>query len=250
MKNIKSLLKKNQLTLGSWITIPDPIIVEMMCKTKFDWLAVDLEHSTIGMESLQDIIRIITLNNIFPFVRLTSNDPNQVKRVMDAGALGIIVPMVKTVEDIETASNAMFYPNKGTRSVGLARAQEYGRDLKGYIKSLEKCGTLIVQIEHIDAVNNLEQIFSNKNIDGFLIGPNDLSASMGIPGDLKNRKLKQAIEFINRQAKAHNIPGGQHIIEPNIRELSKAKKDGFKFIAYSLDIRLFDKSLEEFNRSI
>tara|TARA_B100001250_G_scaffold65148_1_gene51597 strand:+ start:12193 stop:12945 length:753 start_codon:yes stop_codon:yes gene_type:complete len=249
MKNIKKLLKKNELTIGSWITIPDPIIVEMMCKAKFDWLALDLEHSAIGMESMQDIIRIITLYDIFPFVRLTSNDANQIKRVMDAGALGIIVPMVKTVEDIKIASEGMYYPNKGKRSVGLARAQEYGRDLQGYIKSLNKYGTLIVQIEHIDAVNNIEEIFSNENIDGYFIGPNDLSASMGIPGDLKNIKLKKAISYIKDKAKEHNIPGGQHIIEPNIKELSKAKRDGFKFIGYSLDIRIFDKSLEEFNRS-
>ena len=129
MKNIKKLLKNNEISVGSWITIPDPIIVEMMCKSKFDWLAIDLEHSAITMESVQDIIRIITLHDIFPFVRLTSNDVNQIKRVMDAGALGIIVPMVKTIEDVKIASDGMYYPNKGKRSVGLARAQAYGRDL-------------------------------------------------------------------------------------------------------------------------
>ena len=250
MKNIKKLLKNNELSIGSWITIPDPIIVEMMCKSKFDWLAIDLEHSAISMESVQDIIRIITLHDIFPFVRLTSNDVNQIKRVMDAGALGIIVPMVKTIEDIKVASDGMYYPDKGKRSVGLARAQAYGRDLQGYIKDLKKFGTLIVQIEHIEAVNNIDEIFSNKNIDGFFIGPNDLSASMGIPGDLKNTKLKKAITHIRDQADKYNIPGGHHIIEPNINELVKAKKDCFKFIAYSLDIRMFDKSLAEFNRSV
>ncbi len=249
MKNIKRLLKKNHLTIGSWITIPDPIIVEMMCKSDFDWLAIDLEHSAINMESVQDIIRIITSNDIFPFVRLTSNDSNQIKRVMDAGALGIIVPMVKCSSDIKMAHEAMFYPKLGKRSVGLARAQSYGRDLQSYMSELKKFGTLIVQIEHIDALNNIKEIFSNKTIDGYIIGPNDLSASMGIPGDLKNKRLKDAIGYINKQAKKSSIPGGHHIIEADIKELSKARKDGFKFIAYSLDIRLFDKALQEFMRS-
>ncbi len=250
MKNIKKLLKNNEISVGSWITIPDPIIVEMMCKSKFDWLAIDLEHSAITMESVQDIIRIITLHDIFPFVRLTSNDVNQIKRVMDAGALGIIVPMVKTIEDVKIASDGMYYPNKGKRSVGLARAQAYGRDLPGYIKQLNKYGTLIVQIEHIDAVKNIDEIFSNNSIDGFFIGPNDLSASMGIPGDIKNIKLKRVMRKVSEKAKKYNVTGGYHIIEPDIKELAKAKQNGHKFIGYSLDIRMFDKSLAEFNRSI
>tara|TARA_B100002052_G_scaffold58743_1_gene51742 strand:+ start:17615 stop:18367 length:753 start_codon:yes stop_codon:yes gene_type:complete len=249
MKNIKRLLKKDQLSIGSWITIPDPIIVEMMCKSNFDWLAIDLEHSSISMESVQDILRIITSYGVFPFVRLTSNDSNQIKRVMDAGALGIIVPMVKTSNDIRMAHDAMYYPKLGKRSVGLARAQSYGRDLQDYMRELKEFGTLIVQIEHVEAVNNIKEIFSNKTIDGYIIGPNDLSASMGIPGDLKNKRLKDAIKHINEEAIKSAIPGGHHIIEANIKELSQAKKDGFKFIAYSLDIRLFDKALQEFMRS-
>ena len=93
MKDIKKALKNKELTIGSWITIPSPITVEMMCDSGFDWLAIDLEHSAISIESAQDLIRIISLHNIFPFVRLTSNDSDQIKRVMDAGALGIIVPL-------------------------------------------------------------------------------------------------------------------------------------------------------------
>tara|TARA_B100000212_G_C27355621_1_gene525730 strand:+ start:663 stop:1415 length:753 start_codon:yes stop_codon:yes gene_type:complete len=250
MKNIKALLKKNKSTIGSWITIVDPVTTEMMCKSKFDWLAIDLEHSAIDINSLQNLIRIISLYNIFPFVRLTSNNSDQIKRVMDAGAMGIIVPMVKSNDDIKRASESMYYPKKGKRSVGLARAQQYGANLKGYISNLRKFGTLIAQIEHIDAVENIDEIFSNKDLDGYIIGPNDLSASLGIPGDLSNSKLQKIIHYINEKAKEHKIPGGKHIIEPDIKELARVKKNGSKFIAYSIDIRMFDKSLQELNRSI
>tara|TARA_Y100000992_G_C21028300_1_gene379085 strand:- start:59 stop:568 length:510 start_codon:yes stop_codon:yes gene_type:complete len=169
---------------------------------------------------------------------------------MDAGALGIIVPMVKSNEDIKKAFESMSYPKEGKRSVGLARAQQYGGDLKSYISNLRKFGTLIAQIEHIDAVENIDEIFSNKDLDGYIIGPNDLSASLGIPGELSNKKLKNIIKHINDKAKEYKIPGGSHIIEPNIKELSRVKKRGSKFIAYSIDIRMFDKSIQEFNRSI
>ena len=103
----------------------------------------------------------------------------------------------------------MYYPKKGKRSVGLARAQRYGANLKGYISNLRKFGTLIAQIEHIDAVENIDEIFSNKDLDGYIIGPNDLSASLGIPGDLSNSKLQKIIHYINEKAKEHKIPGGE-----------------------------------------
>ena len=246
MKDIKKALKNKELTIGSWITMPSSIIVEMMCKSGFDWLAVDLEHSAISIESLQDMIRIIDLHDVFPLVRLTSNDPDQIKRIMDAGSKGIIVPMVKSANEVKRAVDSMYYPIKGKRSVGLARAQGYGRDLESYIKELEEKCVLIVQIEHIDAVNDLEEIFSINELDGYFIGPIDLSASMGLPGQIHHPEVKKVIDHIIKKGKEINIPGGQHIIEPDLKLLAAAEKAGTNFIGYSLDIKIFDKALSEF----
>ncbi|MBJ13548.1 MAG: 2,4-dihydroxyhept-2-ene-1,7-dioic acid aldolase [Candidatus Marinimicrobia bacterium] len=246
MKNIKKRLKDRKTAIGSWITIPDPIIVEMMAKSKFDWLAVDLEHSAISISSLQNIIRIIDLSGVFPMVRLTSNDSDQIKRVMDAGAMGIIIPMIKNAKDVKKAINSIYYPPKGSRSVGLARAQDYGEGLQGYLTKLKSQAVIIIQIEHIDAVDNLEEIFSIKGIDGYLIGPNDLSASMGLPGEINHPRVKRKINYINKKAKEMNVSGGQHIIEADIKELKKALNSGTNFIGYSLDIKLFEKALREF----
>ena len=155
-------------------------------------------------------------------VRLTSNDSDQIKRVMDAGAMGIIIPMIKNAKDVKKAINSIYYPPKGSRSVGLAGAQDYGEGLQGYLTKLKSQAVIIIQIEHIDAVDNLEEIFSIKGIDGYLIGPNDLSASMGLPGEINHPRVKRKINYINKKAKEMNVSGGQHIIEADIKELKKS----------------------------
>ena len=177
---------KQNYTIGSWITLAHPAIAEIMCKSGFDWLTVDLEHSVITIREAEELIRIIHLSNVSPFVRLTNNDENQIKRVMDAGAHGIIVPMVKTKSDAEKAIKYVKYPPLGIRGVGLARAQGYGSEFKEYNKWLKNEVKIIVQIEHVDSINNLNDIISLKHINGIFIGPYDLSASLGIPGDFEN----------------------------------------------------------------
>src|SRR3990167_863010 len=135
----------NKISIGSWITLAHPAIAEIMAKAGFEWLVIDLEHSVITIREAEELIRVIALCGVKPYVRLTANDPNQIKRVMDAGAQGIIVPMVKSADDVKKAADAMFYPPKGTRGVGLARAQNYGA---GFDKYLAKHANfdLIVQI--------------------------------------------------------------------------------------------------------
>src|SRR3990172_12592200 len=123
MVNLKEKLKQNKLTIGSWITIGNSSIAEIMAKAGFDWLTVDMEHSAITLHQAQQLIQIIELSGVVPLVRVGENSPNLIKRVMDAGAYGVIVPMVNSKEDAEKAVNAVKYPPVGNRGVGLARAQ-------------------------------------------------------------------------------------------------------------------------------
>ena len=154
LKNVKSPL------IGSWITLAHPAIAEIMAKSGFDWLAVDMEHSVITIREAEELIRVIDLAGVVPLVRLTLNNPDQIKRVMDAGAHGIIVPMVNSARDAKNAVEAVKYPSMGKRGIGLARAQGYGTQFQEYL-DWEKTGSIvIVQVEHIDAVNSLEEIFS------------------------------------------------------------------------------------------
>jgi 2-keto-3-deoxy-L-rhamnonate aldolase RhmA len=230
----------NNLTVGSWITLSHPAIAEIMAKSGFDWLAVDLEHSVITIREAEELIRIISLCDVTPLVRLTSNNPNQIKRVMDAGSHGIIVPMVNTPEDARNAVNAVKYPPLGKRGVGLARAQGYGATFNEYLEWQKHEPIVIVQIEHIDAVNNLEKIFSVEGIDGYIIGPYDLSGSLGVPGQFEHPSFLAAMEQIKNVASNMNMTGGIHIIEPDTEKLEECIKEGYQFIAYSLDIRMLD----------
>tara|TARA_Y100001934_G_scaffold165281_1_gene196701 strand:+ start:1278 stop:2021 length:744 start_codon:yes stop_codon:yes gene_type:complete len=227
-------------SLGSWITIGHPAVAEIMAAAGFDWLTVDLEHSAISIERAEEIIRIIELCGVKPFVRLSSHNPEQIKRVMDSGAHGIIVPMVKTAEEVTRAVAAVHYPPLGNRSVGLARAQKYGNDFEAYYDWQKSNVMVIVQIEHIDAVDNIEEIFSIQGISGYIVGPYDLSASMGIPGDFSNEKMSVALERIKIAAKDYQVPSGIHIVEPDLGELKQRISEGYRFIAYGVDMRMLD----------
>ena len=160
MIKLKEKLKNNAPTLGSWITLGHPSIAEIMASSGFDWLTVDMEHSVITLDIAQQLIQIIETSGVVPLVRVGENSPNLIKRVMDAGAYGVIVPMVNSKKDALLAVNSVKYPPVGIRGVGLARAQGYGFNFKEYKKWLEKDSIVIVQIEHIEAINNLEDILS------------------------------------------------------------------------------------------
>ena len=129
---LKQKIKNRELTIGSWITIGDPVVAEIMANAGYDWLTIDMEHSVISLEAAQDLIRCIALCGVDPLVRVGNNDPTIIKRVMDAGAHGVIVPMVNTRQDAINAVNAVKYPPQGTRGVGLARAQKYGNGFDEY----------------------------------------------------------------------------------------------------------------------
>jgi 2-dehydro-3-deoxyglucarate aldolase len=238
---LKNMIIKNELTIGSWITLGHPAIAEIMANAGFDWLAIDLEHSVITIREAEELIRVIDLSGVIPLVRLTSNSSDLIKRVMDAGAHGVIVPMINTPKEAEMAVRSVKYPPLGERGIGLARAQKYGPGFDSYINWQEST-VVIVQIEHINAVSSFREILSVPGIDGFIIGPYDLSASMGIPGEFSNPKFITIMDEIKKTANEMNALGGVHIIEPDPEELKERISDGYKFIAYSLDIRMLDQT--------
>lgn len=242
---LKENLQSQRLTIGSWITLAHPAVAEIMARSGFDWLVVDLEHSVITIREAEELIRVIALCDVSPLVRLTCNDPNQIKRVMDAGAHGIIVPMVNSRSDAEQAISAVYYPPRGQRGVGLARAQGYGTRFQEYRKWLGEQAVVIVQVEHIGAVNNLEAILSVDGVDAYFIGPYDLSASMGLPGQFDRTEVVAAIERTKRIGRAMGKTGGLHIVEPDPAELKRRIDEGFTFLAYSLDTRMLDTTCRD-----
>ena len=237
-------LKNKQQSIGSWISLAHPSIAEIMTQSGFDWLAVDLEHSVITIREAEELIRIIDLAGVVPLVRLTSNNRDQIKRVMDAGSHGIIVPMVNSEEDACQAVAAVKYPPKGIRGFGLARAQGYGKNFKEYLEWEKNETVVIVQIEHIDAVENMEAILSVSGVNGFIVGPYDLTGSMGIPGDFTHPNYLNAMEKIKRVSEKMKMAGGIHIVEPDPKQLTQRMDEGYTFIAYSVDIRMLHNACE------
>jgi len=242
MNGLKKKIFNRELTIGSWITLAHPAIAEIFARAGFDWLAVDMEHSVITIHEAEELIRVIDLCGATPLVRLSWNDPVQIKRVMDAGAHGVIVPMVNTKEEAQKAVESVYYPPRGKRGVGLARAQGYGTSFSAYKDWLNFEAIVIVQIEHIQAVENLSEILSVDGIDGFIVGPYDLSGSLGVPGDFEHPLMLKAMEKIRIVGGASGKATGIHVIEPDVNQLRKSIEDKYQFIAYSLDIRMLDVS--------
>jgi 2-keto-3-deoxy-L-rhamnonate aldolase RhmA len=242
---LRNKIRSGALTLGSWITLGHTGIAEIMAKAGFDWVVVDLEHSVINIDVAGDLIRTIDLCGVSPLVRLTSNDPDQIKRVMDAGAHGIVVPSVNAAVDAERAVTATRYAPRGSRGVGLGRAQGYGVSFQEYLKWQQEGPAVIVMIEHKDAIERLEEILKVPGVDAFLIGPYDLSCSLGIPGQFERTEFTNALTYIRETGKRIGCPAGLHIVEPDLEKLDQTIREGYTFIAYSVDIRMLDVSVRQ-----
>ena len=225
----------NRCSFGSWITMPHPSVVELLTRAGFDWLTIDLEHSAITLESAAELIRVIDLAGISPFVRVGSHDANVIKRVMDAGAHGIIASTVNTSEQAAAIVAAVKYPPVGTRGVGLSRAQGYADEFEEHYRWLNEESIVFVQIEHFEAVRNLDAILRVPGVDGFFIGPYDLSASLGIPGNFTHPKMLEALAEVQRVRAGVNTIAGVHVVQPVPADALQKMKDGYRFIAFGID---------------
>jgi 2-dehydro-3-deoxyglucarate aldolase len=242
MTTLKRRLADGETTIGSWITIGHTVVAEIMAKAGFDWLTVDMEHSAITLAEAQQLVQVIDLSGCVPLVRVGANDANLIKRAMDCGAHGVLVPMVNSRDDAERAVSSVRYPPRGTRGVGLARAQYYGADFERYREWNEGESVVIVQVEHIEAVKNLEAIVNVEGVDGFIVGPYDLSGSIGFPGQFEHPEVADALAEVRRVAEQCDTVAGYHVIPPEPAQFIERVEQGFRFVAYSLDILLLGGS--------
>jgi 2-dehydro-3-deoxyglucarate aldolase len=232
---LKHKLKNNKLTIGSWIMMSDPVSVEVMALAGFEWLVIDTEHTSIDLQATENLIRTIQANKMFALVRVSKNEEVVIKKVLDMGADGILVPMVCSKEDAMQAINYAKYPPQGTRGVGLYRASRYGTKFNEYKKWVCDELVIIAQIEHINAVNNIDQILEVDGIDGIFIGPYDLSSSIGYPGEVEREEVKDAIQKVLDRCKKYNIPSGFHVVDTRPEKLQLKIDQGCTFLAYGID---------------
>jgi len=189
--------KKNKFKLGTWITSFNPPALEIISELKFDWICIDMEHSTINFDQLAILISIIQKSQIEAWVRVGKYELLQIKKSLDLGIDGIIIPMIKSEEEAKNAVKFSRYPPIGIRSYGYCKANKYGINFNQYLRK-NKNLKVILQIEHVKAIENLEKILSVKNIDGTFIGPYDLSGSINEPGNLNSKKMRNLINIYEK----------------------------------------------------
>jgi len=235
----------SKISIGTWMSLPNESIAEIFAKTGYEWIVIDLEHSAVTIHQAEQLIRIIDLAGCKPLVRLSGHSTSQIKRVLDAGAGGIIAPMINNLGEGKKILEACSYPPDGFRGMGLARAQGYGipklRDK--YLKHHSKQIEIYFQIESKEGVENIDKIFSLP-IHGYFIGPYDLSASLGDPGNFKADAFLKAEEKVMKAAEKSSIQKGFHLVEPIPSDLKDLKKRGYNKIAFSVDIRMLHSIAE------
>jgi 2-dehydro-3-deoxyglucarate aldolase len=243
--NLKKKLARRELTIGSWLSWGFSPMTEVMTQAGFEWLVIDLEHTAIDYAEAHQMIQTIDLAGCVPLVRVGSNDPLIIKRVLDCGAEGILVPMVNSAEEARRAVDAAYYPPRGKRGVGLSRAQGYGMEFHAYRERAVEQTIVIVQIEHIRAVENLEAILAVDGVDGFIIGPYDLSGSLNEPGNFDHPDVQKALQRVQEVMNASEKPGGYHVVQTSHDELRQRIDEGYRFIAYGDDMVIFAQKVKD-----
>ena len=231
--------------IGSWITLNHPSIAEIMADAGFDWLCIDMEHSVTDYFEAQQLIIAIQSKGLQAYVRVGENNPRIIKRILDAGADGIIVPSVNSAAEAKKAVNAVKYPPFGNRGVGLARAQSYGFGFEKYKEEKAKNIKLIVQIEHINAIKELDAIIQTEGVDGTFIGPYDLSGSMGKPGKWDEPDVVEALRVYEETALKYDKLIGFHVVPVDPALITEKINKGYNFIAFSFDAFFLGSTIRE-----
>lgn len=233
---LKQALRARRPTLGSWITFPSEATTEIMLRGGFDWLVLDMEHSPIDIAEAARLIRVIDLAGVSALCRLPSNDPVLAKRVLEAGASGIVVPTVESAEEARKAVASAYYPPKGKRGVGLSRAQGYGQTFDQYRSTIDDWMVVVVMIETAAGVQDVDAIAKTPGIDALLVGPYDLSASLGCIGQLDHPSVAGASQKVSDAARGAGISSGWHIVHFDAATLDRTLAAGHTFLAIGVDM--------------
>lgn len=242
LKEIRQKLARDEATIGSWLQLPSPDVAEIMSREGYDWLAVDMEHGSFGISILSDIFRAIGAGHAAPFARLPEASRVWIKAALEAGAQGLIFPMIESAEQLGEAIALATYPGQPggeegwtRRGVGFCRANGFGKFFDNYMREIAPQVFIVAQIEHVRAVENLERILDNDRLDAIMVGPYDLSGSMGLTGQFDHPDFRATMSRIAAICKERNKVMGCHVVDPDPAALSAEIARGSRFIAYGID---------------
>ena len=209
---------------------------EILARAGYDWVAVDCEHSSIGIENFAEVARGIHGRGAATLARVRENDMLAIRQVLDMGAEGVIIPMVNSAEDARKAVLAAKYPPVGVRGFGYCRANNWGVDFASYAQNANEDICVVVMIESKEAVEHIDEILAVEGVDGVFIGPYDMSGSYGCVGKTSDPVIVEACAKVLEACKRCGKAAGQHIVLPDDKNVAKALADGFTFIALGTDI--------------
>lgn len=240
--SIRAALRQGKAVVGTWLQLACPDVAEIMGRMGYDWAAVDMEHGAVTRGHLPDIFRALERWGTVPFVRVAEANLTQIKYALDSGARGVIFPMIESRAQLDQAIALSLYPggdefSGGRRGVGFCRANAFGLDFASHTgpKGLGQDITLVAQIEHKAALPELDAIFSHPRLDACMVGPYDLSASMGLTGQFDHPDFTAALNLIEAKAKAHGLAPGIHVVQPDANVARARIAEGYTFIAYGID---------------
>lgn len=248
---MKEKFRSRKILFGSWTSLAHPEITEMFTSImKPDFHGIDIEHSTIHLEQSQRIIAAGQAHGVPVLPRIASHDGEEIRRLCDSGADGIIVPMINSREELAGVVEAFKYPPLGKRRYGVARAQGYGANYDNYARDWNERSILIIQIESIQGVEGVDALVAHPEVDGVMIGPYDISGSLGIPGRLEDPKVLKACERVIQACEKHQKGCGTQIVSPDAVNLQMALDRGYTFIVLASDIFLMWKWSEQMRHLI
>ncbi|MDR2161525.1 MAG: 2,4-dihydroxyhept-2-ene-1,7-dioic acid aldolase [Desulfovibrio sp.] len=243
--DIRAMLRRGEATVGTWLQIPSPDAAEVIGRLGYDWPGQDMEHGAFTRAHLPDMFRALERWGTLPFVRLPEATMRNIKDALDSGAQGLIFPMIESRAQLDRAIAWSLYPGgaefgDGRRGVGFSRANAYGLDFAEQANAGERQGraadiVLVAQIEHRNALDQLDAIFSHPRLDACMVGPYDLSASMNLTGRFDQPEFLAALAAIEERAAARGLARGYHVVQPDSGELRRKIAAGYTFLAYGLD---------------
>ena len=234
LEKFRSKLEEGTLCLGMVIWLTDPSISEIAADAGLDFTWIDTEHGALNIETVQAHVRAARGTDLAPIVRVPWNDPVLIKPILDIAPAGVIIPMVNTREEAENAVAACRYPLEGVRGCGVRRGTRYGAEpFDEYLEKSKNDPMIIIQIEHINAVENLDEILKVKGIDSICVGPSDLSASMGKLGDLGHEDVEYTIDLICEKARAAGVMVGSI---GGVDNVDRWKERGAKWLGIAGDV--------------
>lgn len=234
VRKIRTAMRSGSASIGSWMQIPDSNVAEIMGHSGYEWVAIDMEHGPVAVNQLPDIFRALELGGTLPLARVASPLPINCRQALDQGAAGVVIPMISSAVQLRSIISECHWPPRARRGVGFQRANGFGKNFEAYVQEAQE-SLVIAQIEHSDAVNDLESIIKVDGLDAVMVGPYDLSASLGITGEFENKKYKDILSKILEVCAKQKMPCGIHVVQPDKKMLEQRIREGYTFIAYGVD---------------